>query len=276
MALLSYPLAVSVLTLALMAKAIDGKSKHYFPTHAIATPIVNRKSAFAIQLLILYMKRKTVNSFLNAERTLHSAIFQGYDSPSFNMKVSEGAWDSTTTWMVYFVTGVVVLLLAYRVVLEQLNEMAWFAAVERMKRDDATKKRPVLFDYTYGWTFIGISPPKYGVENMFHTLIHLPAYTYRYIRLLIWILPRDAFRRYVLRMKVTDKQLYDFITHTMLIMLCDTDETGDILTYKAESCCKELFITKDEHVDCPIDGSTLVVVFNKGVIVEERKPKMLH
>lgn len=223
----------------------------------------------SLDQLFLFLMRHlcTVNTIRHD--SLHAA-FTGYKPPSFDGLGMDDIFGPTATPVAYAFSFIVGILILYRIVLEQLNELAWYAAVDRMKRDDATKKRPVLFDYTFGWTFIGIAPPKWGIENCFHSLIHIPAYTFRYIRLLVWILPRDAFRRYILRQRVTDKLLYDFITHTMLIMLCETDETGNKLTYKCENCCKELFITKDEHIDCPIDGSTLVLVFENEKIVEAR------
>ena len=161
---------------------------------------------------------------------------------------------------------VLLLLCAYRAVLQILQKLAWHHAVRRMQ-DNADLKHPKPFGVVPGWGFHTKSPSYWGVEIMFHSLVHVPVYSFRFFLLFVYYIPRDAIRRYVLRRDVTDQILWDFLTNTTLILMCETDESGDTITYRCRGCNPRLFIKGDPSTDCPIDGSTLTMVMRNGVLL---------
>jgi hypothetical protein len=159
--------------------------------------------------------------------------------------------------------------LAYRILLQYLNEMAWPAAVQRMKVQGTSGAKTDPFTVTPGWTFLSQSPAYWGIENTFHCLVHLPVYVWRYIALICYYLPRDAQRRYFRGETVSDKVLWDFITDTVLMLLCDIDSSGEILTYRCEGCSKGIF-TNGTRDDCMIDGTTLVLKMKNGIVLSAK------
>jgi hypothetical protein len=163
--------------------------------------------------------------------------------------------------------SLLVFLVLYIKLLEYLDVLAWKAAKERMVRDDAIKDRPPLFtEVRKGWVFTGIGPDDWGVENIFHLLIHRPVYVWQYFKLLTYYLPRDFSRRYIFRQDVSDQVILNLVLNTSLVLLCETDSTGELVTYRCESCGNGIFINVDKRSDCMIDGSTLVVHFRSGYI----------
>ena len=89
------------------------------------------------------------------------------------------------------------MVISYGVALRICHHYAWPAAVARVQKNDqlpAKVRNAASFVHTYGWCFTGISPPKWGIENCFHSAIHIPVYLTRLVAalLLFW---RDAFQR---------------------------------------------------------------------------------
>lgn len=163
-------------------------------------------------------------------------------------------------------SSMLVFLFLYRKLLEYLDVLAWEAAKERMVRDDAIKDRPPLFTVVPGWLFTGIVPDDWGVENIFHLLVHRPVYFWQYFKLITYYLPRDFARRYIFRQDVSDRVLWDLVLNTPLVLLCETDSTGELVTYRCEGCSQEIFVNVDKRSDCMIDGSSLVIHFRSGRI----------
>ena len=92
-------------------------------------------------------------------------------------------------------TSLLIALSLYRKLLEYLDILAWEAAKERMVRDDALQDRPPLSTQAHidsvrkGWVFTGIAPDDWGVENMFHALLHRPVYFWKFFKLITFYLP---------------------------------------------------------------------------------------
>ena len=162
--------------------------------------------------------------------------------------------------------AILVILFLYRKLLEYLDVLAWDAAKGRMVRDDSIKDRPPLFTVVKGWVLTGICPDDWGVESIFHMLIHRPIYFWQYFKLIMYYLPRDFARRYIFGQDVSDQLILNLVLNTPLVLLCETDTTGELVTYRCEGCGKGIFVDVDKRSDCMIDGSTLVIQFRSGRI----------
>jgi hypothetical protein len=164
------------------------------------------------------------------------------------------------------VISLLIVLFLYRKLLQYLDHLAWEAAKERMVQGDAIKDPFPLFTVVEGRVLTGMSPNAWGVENIFQMLIHRPIYLWRCVTFITYYLPRDFARRFIFHLGISDQVLLDLVLNTLLVMLCEIDSTGELVTYRSDGCNKGIFINGDTRSDCVIDGSTLVIHFRSGRI----------
>jgi hypothetical protein len=109
-------------------------------------------------------------------------------------------------------TLVLLLLVLRNVVFPVLTSEAWDAAVAR-----AQKKNPRT---AFGsGAFFSPAPVATSVEVILQALVHWPIYSLYFLATVFWYFPRAAFRRFFLGKQVSERDVWDMLTSTTLLLL---------------------------------------------------------
>ncbi len=148
----------------------------------------------------------------------------------------------------------------YKCVLAILVGLAWESAQSRVKQMKDGMSRPRMAAVESGWAFFSIAPPAFGVETLLMFLVHKPIYIYRILDAVLYRVPRDLIRRFVLLQVICDEDIWDVVTQSSLMLLCETDKSGSVVIFRGDSCISTLFGSNGHpHRAMLVDASTIEI-----------------